>query len=261
MQIALSLSALLLYTLFLFHRPATQNKKGLFALFVCATALHCASILSSVYQPIWNWNIGNVLSSVCLFSFILGTIGNYCLQITQHGRYLSLLPIVGILFNLPFLAPHILANPDHPLLKIHLLIALLAYACFAIATLFAGLITSQERHLHQSPLPIHETRPALLTLEKWLFRLISYGLILLSITILSGILFSEQIFGKALFFSHKTLFAMISWLIYATLLMGRWQYGWRGKTAMRYILAGFIALFLTYFGSQFVLEVVLHKNI
>ncbi len=40
--------------------------------------------------------------------------------------------------------------------------------------------------------------PALLTMEKLLFRVIWIGFILLSLTVLSGVVFSEQVFGRAL---------------------------------------------------------------
>ena len=60
--------------------------------------------------------------------------------------------------------------------------------------------------------------------------------------------------------ARKTLFAVISWLIFAGLLCGRYLYGWRGRVALRWTLAGFISLLLAYVGSRFVLEVVLQRQ-
>jgi ABC-type uncharacterized transport system permease subunit len=102
--------------------------------------------------------------------------------------------------------------------------------------------------------------PALLTMEKLLFRVIWIGFILLSLTVLSGVVFSEQLFGRALRFDHKSVFALLSWLLFAALLAGRRYQGWRGKTALRFTLAGFATLALAYVGSRFVLEVVLHRG-
>ena len=60
-------------------------------------------------------------------------------------------------------------------------------------------------------------------------------------------------------FDHKTVFAVLSWLIFAWLLAGRWRYGWRGRTALRWTLSGFVMLLLAYVGSRFVLEVLLAR--
>src|SRR5690606_21527752 len=101
--------------------------------------------------------------------------------------------------------------------------------------------------------------PPLLTMETLLFRVIGVGFILLTLTLISGILFSEQIFGQPLKFTHKNFFAIISWLVFGGLLLGRFQYGWRGKTAIRWTLSGFVLLLLAYAGSKFVLEVLLSR--
>ena len=71
--------------------------------------------------------------------------------------------------------------------------------------------------------------------------------------------FSEQLFGRALRFEHKTVFTIASWLVFAALLGGRAVFGWRGRTALRWIFAGFLMLLLAYVGSRFVLEVVLGR--
>ena len=75
----------------------------------------------------------------------------------------------------------------------------------------------------------------------------------------SGLFFSEQIFGKPLTLDHKTFFAIASWLIFAVLLCGRHVWGWRGKRALRLTLTGFSLLILAYFGSRFVVEVLLGR--
>jgi ABC-type uncharacterized transport system permease subunit len=101
--------------------------------------------------------------------------------------------------------------------------------------------------------------PPLMTLEALLFRIITLGFVLLSLTLGSGFVFSEELFGQAARFNHKTVFGVISWIIFAALLVGRHGWGWRGRTALRWTLAGFAALLLAYVGSMFVLEVVLGR--
>jgi ABC-type uncharacterized transport system permease subunit len=101
--------------------------------------------------------------------------------------------------------------------------------------------------------------PSLLALERLLFRLIGAGFVLLTATLLTGVVFSEQLFGRALRFEHKTVFTIASWLVFAGLLGGRIVFGWRGRTALRWTFAGFLMLLLAYVGSRFVLEVVLRR--
>jgi ABC-type uncharacterized transport system permease subunit len=102
--------------------------------------------------------------------------------------------------------------------------------------------------------------PPLLTMERLLFRMITIGFVLLTLTVISGIFFSEQVFGKPFRFEHKTVFTLLSWLVFGALLTGRQWRGWRGKTALSFLLTGFGTLLLAYVGSRFVLEVVLHRS-
>ena len=96
-------------------------------------------------------------------------------------------------------------------------------------------------------------------MEILLFRLIQVAFVLLTLTLMSGLMFSESLFGKAFVFNHKTVFALLSWAIFAALLVGRHLRGWRGKMALRWTLAGFATLLLAYIGSRFVLEVLLNR--
>ena len=149
----------------------------------------------------------------------------------------------------------------------HIAVAILAYSTLTIAAFHAVLMALQESRLHTRNARdgwlsgALDQLPALLTMEKLLFRLIWIGFVLLSLTVLSGIVFSEQLFGKVLKWDHKSLFAILSWLLFAALLAGRRWRGWRGKTALRFTLAGFATLVLAYVGSRFVLEVVLHRGL
>jgi ABC-type uncharacterized transport system permease subunit len=154
--------------------------------------------------------------------------------------------------------------------RAHLLLAMLAYSLFTIAALHALLMALLERRLHGgrhdagsgAPLVGALARlPPLLTLERLLFRILAAGFVLLTATLTTGALFSEELFGRPLRFDHKTLFAVLSWLIFAGLLAGRWRYGWRGRMALRWTLAGFVALLLAYVGTRFVLEVILGRSL
>ncbi|HEX9174186.1 MAG TPA: cytochrome c biogenesis protein CcsA [Telluria sp.] len=149
----------------------------------------------------------------------------------------------------------------------HIAVAILAYSTLTIAAFHAVLMALQETRLHTRTAGSAwlggalDQLPALLTMEKLLFRLIGIGFVLLSLTVLSGIVFSEQLFGIAMRWDHKSVFALLSWLLFAALLAGRYWRGWRGKMALRFTLAGFATLALAYVGSRFVLEVVLRRGL
>jgi ABC-type uncharacterized transport system permease subunit len=149
----------------------------------------------------------------------------------------------------------------------HIAIAMLAYSTLTIAAFHAVLMAFQETRLHTRNRRadwlsgVLDQLPALLTMEKLLFRLIGIGFVLLTLTVLSGVVFSEQLFGIALKWDHKSVFTLLSWCLFAALLAGRRWRGWRGKIALRFTLAGFATLVLAYVGSRFVLEVVLHRGL
>jgi len=117
-----------------------------------------------------------------------------------------------------------------------------------------------EKRLHRRlPDPGRDALPPLLTLERFLFRLVTAGFVLLTLTLASGMLFSEQVFGRPMPFTHKSVFSVLGWLTFGALLWGRWRYGWRGRIALRWIIAGTVFVFLAYLGSKFVLEVLLGR--
>ena len=180
----------------------------------------------------------------------------------MEGLQMLGLPLAAVCVLLPLLIPsqHILIKAGSSAFRMHLLMAMLAYSLFTLAALHAILMAVAEKRLHRGRMtPLFASLPPLLTMEALLFRLIHIAFALLTLTLASGVLFSEQIFDKPLPFNHKTVFAILSWLIFAALLFGRHRYGWRGRKALRWTLAGFGVLLLAYVGSRFVLEVLLGR--
>lgn len=153
------------------------------------------------------------------------------------------------------------AAPGTPLdwrLQLHAWLALLAYATLAVAALLAIMLWLQERALRRRE--FHRwlrALPPLVELETLLFRTISVGFVLLTATLLTGVLFVENLLAQHLV--HKTVLSVLSWLTFGALLVGRWRYGWRGATAVRWTLVAMVLLVLAFFGSKFMLELVLGK--
>ncbi|MEO8459967.1 MAG: cytochrome c biogenesis protein CcsA, partial [Dokdonella sp.] len=144
-------------------------------------------------------------------------------------------------------------------IKLHVTFALIAYSVLSIAALLAIFLALQERALrkHKIDSGLLRALPALTLTEALLFRLIAFGFVLLTLTLLSGALFVENLFAQHLV--HKTVLSIAAWLVFGTLLFGRWRWGWRGRRAVQLTLIGMAVLLLAFFGSKFVLELVLRR--
>ncbi len=176
-------------------------------------------------------------------------------------------PLAAFALVLPwFFVGHLFQGPVSVLFVPHLLIGTLAYGIFLLAATLAVFILIQARVLQPRSAGFLEDGlidqlPPLLAMERMLFRYLSLGFFLLTITLVSGLLFSEEVFGRALRLDHKSVLTLLSWLVYGLLLWGHRHRGWRGAAAARATLLGFFVLLLAYVGSRFVLEVVLKRGL
>lgn len=164
---------------------------------------------------------------------------------------------------------------DSPWFKLHFITANIAYGVMFLAAIQALLMIWQEKKLrtHTSensfswlensilgkPARVLDQLPPLITMERVLFNVIGIGFCLLSVAVFSGVFFSEILFGKPLTFDHKTVFALLSWVMFGSLLFAHWRFGMRGGQALKWVLGSFTVLLLAYVGSRFVLEVILGR--
>ncbi len=140
----------------------------------------------------------------------------------------------------------------------HILLSILAYSLLALAAVQAMLLAIQDRHLrNRHPGGFIRALPPLETMERLLFHMIGLGFILLSLSLLSGFLYLENMLSQHLV--HKTVLSVIAWVVFAVLLSGRWRFGWRGRKAIYWTLAGFVLLMTAYLGSKLVLELILGR--
>lgn len=240
-----------------------KSGKLYFIPWLIALVLHIASIHLPLVQ-------GNQLA----FNFI--TLGSYVmwfislvLFITTLSRRIESLAVIILPFAVLSIVIFMTGDASSEKLinmrtglGLHILASLLAYSILMIASFQALILAVQNHHLHNrqhnlQSINFIRTLPSLEDMEHFLFRLIAIGVILLSISLLSGFYFLENLFGSHV--AHKTILSIISWIIFSALLYGRWKYGWRGKTAVRWTLTGFVVLALAFFGSKFIQEFVLEK--
>ena len=235
-------------------------------------AMHSYLLWTVLFDaPELHFGFGHALSVMLWLAVTIYWLENLFVRV--EGMQPLILGLAAICAPLPALFPGFPspAYANSLEFRMHLTLGMLAYSLFTLAALHALLMTVIERRLHGRNGPAHAgasrltgplfSLPPLLTLESLLFQIIAMGFVLLTLTLVTGAIFSETLFGQAIRFGHKTLFAIISWVIFAVLLAGRYLYGWRGRMALRYTLAGFITLLLAYVGSRFVLEVILHRPI
>ena len=224
-------------------------------------ALHGYTLYQSVFSGVGlNFGVGSAVSSIVWLTAMIYWLSGFFYRLEGLQTLVAPVAAVAVLLPLAFPSLRPLANTDLPAFTAHISIAMLAYSLLTIAALHALLMAVVERRLHHPAMPTVLTNlPPLLAMEKLLFRIIWVGFVLLTLTLISGIVFSEEVFGQPLKFTHKTLFGIVSWGVFAALLAGRQFYGWRGRIAIRWTLAGFIILLLAYLGSKFVLEVILQR--
>lgn len=221
----------------------------------------------------WPWQAGVVflgfakVVSATLFVGVLVLAFEARRGSFQIMRLLVLPPtMLGVLLPLAFPGTNVAGLARQPLFVPHMVVGTLAYGVLGLAALHAWLMQSLDRDLHRPAAPRTgwlapwvRQLPPLMHLERMLFRLIGLGFTLLLLTTLSGLVFSEEIFGRALRFEHKTVLGMVALGFFGILLVGRSVWGWRGRIATRLTLGGFAVLLLAYVGTRFVFEVLLHR--
>ena len=137
---------------------------------------------------------------------------------------------------------------------LHWVLGIASYGLFGAAVLHAVMLNRAERQMRQK-----STTAAgmpLLRLERLTFSFVTAGFVVLTAALLLGAWFADP-----WRWDHKTVFSMLGWMVFASLLGGRRAFGWRGPSATRWVYAGAGLLLLAYVGSRFVLEVLLHRGV
>jgi ABC-type uncharacterized transport system permease subunit len=205
--------------------------------------------------------VGNAISLIVWITVLIYWLGSLAYQgLTAILGMLAPIALGAVLLQAAIPAHHVVSYAGSPLFTLHFAIAILAYGLFIVATVHALLMLAEEKWLHRGILPpFLRTLPPLLEMEALLFRILLAAFVLLTFTVVSGVFFTEELFGKPLRWNHKTVFGILSWIVFAGLLAGHYLRGWRGRTAVAWTLTGFTMLLLAYVGSKVVLELILKR--
>jgi ABC-type uncharacterized transport system permease subunit len=170
------------------------------------------------------------------------------------------LPVTALALFLEFILPseRIIGGSANFGLDIHIILSISAYSLLTIAALQSIILAIQERQLRaRHPVRVMRLLPPMQNMEDLLVQLLWVGFFLLSLGLATGLMFVHDLMNQHLV--HKTVLSILAWLIFGVVLFGRRTWGWRGKHLVRWTLGGFALLVLAYFGSKFVLELILQR--
>lgn len=204
-----------------------------------------------------NFNVFNVVSLTSVFSLFFYVL--FCLYrpILSLGILAAPTALIGMTIGYIGHAPYQPLADISTGLEAHILLSLAAYCVLLMAAVQALFLRLQIRELkHQS---IHRfwvnKLPSLQSMESLLFDMLLVGFVLLSIALGIGFIYVEDLMAQHIV--HKTVFSVLSWLLFGTLLLGNWRAGWRGKRAANITIYAFILLAIGFVGSKFVVEMLL----
>ncbi len=267
----LSFSAIFLYftcsALLFIHinkarQQATKNtialsKKQILGIGFAGFILHMLLLYGSIHTATGiNLGFDNTKSLVAALSALFALIAVWRYPVEVLAIILLPLAVIIMLFDFGGKSYLLVEADSSPALVFHILTSIVAYSLLALAALQAILLSVQNRFLraHQ-PGGLIKLMPPLRNMEAILFEVILIGFIVLTISLASGLVFLDNMFAQHL--AHKTILSILAWLVFLTLLIGHWRLGWRGRTAVRWTLGGFVSLMMAYFGSKFALEILL----
>ncbi len=202
------------------------------------------------------FNIGSTISSIIALLLLLASLNA---PIEKLG--IAIFPLAVLMLTLAMMFPEHEHSPHHSgwPMTAHIFTSIIAFSLLNIAALQAVFLAVHERQLRKHPpRKIILTLPPLQTMEALLFQMITAGVVFLTISLITGFIFVDNLFAQHL--AHKTVLSILAWMIFSALLYGRLRYGWRGQTAIKWTLSGFFLLLLAYFGSKLVLELILNRD-
>lgn len=239
----------------LFDKLNLQNQRRRIITF---SAIAISAHLIALSMTIWQgehfvFNLANALSMISLLATTILLVLNRHYQAETLGIFIF--PLAALTTLLP------IGFQEHMPLPLeigsHVLISIAAYSILGIAAAQAVLYSIQEKRFRKRQLSnLMRALPPLQTMEDLMFKLVIIGFSFLSFALLSGAFFVEDLFAQHLV--HKTFFAVISWILYGTLLIGHFQRGWRGQKAVRYVIWAYSLLVISFIGTEFVLQYVLN---
>jgi len=233
-----------------------QNRWFILTPALIALSLHAIVLNNHIYLP-----EGLNLSIFTAFSLISWLVSLQILlasikrPVDSLGIVMFPLSAIALFFESQFIETNIVFDIS-PGIQSHILMSIVAYSLLMLGALQAIALAFQHKSIkNHHPTGLVKKLPPLHDMESFLFQILTFSFIFLSLALVSGFLVFDDLFAQHLI--HKTILSLIGWGALFTLLLGRFLFGWRGKVAIRWTFISFGFILLAYFGSKFVLEIVL----
>ena len=134
----------------------------------------------------------------------------------------------------------------------HTTVLIFAYASFFVVFVASVMYLLQERELKLKTFSaIFHRLPALTTANEIATAAATIGLTLLSLGIVTGMIWSAARDGKLWHNDPKEIFAALTWFLYLLLIVYRSSARWRGRNAAWLGVAGFALVLCTFLGARF----------
>ena len=239
------------------RRQAEPSTRAIWCLMLPSLLLHGYVLLTMIGTP-EGLNL-NFFTAASLVTWIMVCFLLFSsLRAAIHNLLLLVAPLaaLSVIMELSFDAAYQpITSPEMPLIW-HILLSIVAYSILFMAACQSVLLAVLEDRLrNKQAFTLVRLLPPLQTMESLLFSLLTAGVVTLTLAIATGFIFLDDLFAQRVV--HHTVLSLAAWLVFTSLLIGHHLMGWRGTTAVRWTLIGFTLLLLAYFGSKFVIEILL----
>ena len=256
--------ALIIYTLVSCHlawallRLKPIAKGFTLGMLLVALVAHAITLYPNIYTLHGlNFNVFNTASLTSFYFVLFYVIFCFYRPILSLGLFAAPTAIIGLSLGYFGVAPYAPLTDISKGLEAHIILSIAAYCVLLMAAVQAVILRIQIRELK------HKTKqrfwvnklPSLQSMESLLFDMILVGFSLLTLALAIGFVYVSDLMAQHI--AHKTVFSIMSWLLFGWLLFGHWKYGWRGRRAANMTILAFLLLAVGFIGSKFVLEMLL----
>ena len=271
--VVLALVSIVLYALAVLPLPLAKRWSA-FAL-AGGWVLHAVLLvidIGGIGQPVPGTHLGfaPVLSMTVWLVIAVHAIESRFVPLPSVRLLLALSGAAAVLLTV--LYPGELRPLSSALAPLHFALGVASYGLFGAAVMHAVMLNQAERSLRAGGSSLVAAGAGaggagggrgqtlgmpLLQLERLTFHFVEAGFVVLTATLLLGVVTSA---GNGRWqWDHKTVFSLLAWGVFAALVVGRRKRGWRGRRATRWLYVGALLLLLAYAGSRFVMEVLLTR--
>lgn len=246
----LYLAGTMLAMAYLIHRSEFISK-FLFALtglgFLCHTASLAGTMMATGHVPIMTFK--EAMSFFAWGLVFVLVIAGLTRGLQALGAFI--LPLALLSLVSATLAPAKSGSlpPVFQSVWVHVTLSMLGTVGFAIAFVAGVMYVLQERLLKSKQFNVLSFKlPPLDFLDSLNQRSILLGFPLLTLGILAGAVSAQLTKGSYLSWNPEQIWAMVTWVFYLAVLLGRVTAGWRAKKAAYLTIVGFVGVILTFVG-------------